>query len=574
MTSRVDRRLQQHRQQRRKRNGSIGGSILFLALALHFASNLVAFCSARDCHTSFRRAWRDLTCQEQDDFLDAIITVKDSGAYDEFIRVHLSVATRTHGPAEFLPWHRWFIWNFEKLLQQTTGKCMYIPYWDWERDAEWESESDVMHPATFGSWGATTGNGCTANGITDYHVPFRRSPGVNNGPTGCVTRNFIDGFSFTGEAQVLAMIANYNQFSDTSGSGFGFDQNDPAPEGSTNSFRIEFENGPHMLVHGIIAGHMGTNWSPSDPLFYLHHSNVDRIWTMWQDYWDHDTCPVNEYTAPWHYDSVWGLDRVLPYQPSVRLSSWDFRMVYSEDDREPAFPTVRDVMNNDGPNMSVRYQNSYLTALMPDYEPNPRLFQAATDSVPVKCNRNRWENSRKRRELERENHKEFIENVTKTTHKDIKELNERNFPDFYRSSLRGGDAQEIENNIGHYFRGPEENRVKNSLGGLGGHGVVIRSSGADIVDVTNDVCGKPPVFTLQEDRDEWDRLCRELPVNTSMAERLALLAESDCNRKGNPRSDAPEIRERISMTMMEAFSAPSSAYECFHRPGDPPAEVR
>ena len=107
MTSRVDRPLQQHRQQRRKRNGSIGGSILFLALALHFASNLVAFCSARDCHTSFRRAWRDLTCQEQDDFLDAIITVKDSGAYDEFIRVHLSVATRTHGPAEFLPWHRY-----------------------------------------------------------------------------------------------------------------------------------------------------------------------------------------------------------------------------------------------------------------------------------------------------------------------------------------------------------------------------------------------------------------------------------------------------------------------------------
>ena len=105
-----------------------------------------------------------------------------------------------------------------------------------------------------------------------------------------------------------------------------------------------------------------------------------------------------------------------------------------------------------------------------------------------------------------------------------------------------------------------------------GNGADARSSSVDIVQVTNDVCGRPPIFTLQEDRDRWDRLCRELPANTTIAERLAMLAESNCNRKGNPRSDAPEIRERISMTMLEAFSAPSSAYECFHRPGAPPAD--
>ena len=33
--------------------------------------------------------------------------VKDSGVYDEFIDVHLSVERLTHGPAEFLPWHRY-----------------------------------------------------------------------------------------------------------------------------------------------------------------------------------------------------------------------------------------------------------------------------------------------------------------------------------------------------------------------------------------------------------------------------------------------------------------------------------
>mmetsp|Transcript_25494 Transcript_25494/g.59729 ORF Transcript_25494/g.59729 Transcript_25494/m.59729 type:complete len:559 (-) Transcript_25494:133-1809(-) len=553
----------------RRQNGNMVRTFSILAFAISFLCTRISPCLGRDCHTSFRRAWRDLTCQEQDDFLTAIVRVKDSGAYDEFIDVHLAVAQFTHGPAEFLPWHRWFIWNFEKLLQETMGRCIYIPYWDWERDAEWEAESDVMHPATFGSWGATSGAGCAMNGITNYHPPFQQSPGVNNGPRGCVTRNFLEGWSFTGEAQILAMIANYNQFADTTGAGLFNDQSNPTEVGTTNSFRMEFENGPHMLVHGIIAGHMGSNWSPSDPLFYLHHANIDRIWTMWQDYWDHDTCSTDEYMAPWHYDSEWGLNRRLPFLAAERLSSWDFRMPYTDSD--PAYPTVRDVMNNDGPVMSVRYQNSYLNSLMPDYEPNPRLFQAATDTVPIKCNRDAWEWSRKRRNLEQEQkQKQNQEDLDHATpFKDLYITNistpQMVFPESRRSSLRGDGAQDIENNIEHYFRRSGD-RMKSSIAG---NSAGVRPTSADVVELTNDVCGLPPVFTLQEDRDEWDRFCRELPASTTIAERLALLAESDCKRRGDPRSDAPEIKERVSF---KAFDAPSSTYECFSRPESPPAK--
>ena len=457
-------------------------------------------------------------------------------------------------------WFRWFILNFEKLLQETTGKCIYIPYWDWERDAEWERFSDLMHPATFGAWGATNGMGCATNGITNYHPPFLRSPGINNGPSGCVTRDFLNGFSFTGEAQILAMVSNYNQFADTTGNAFFLDPSRPAPTGTTNSFHVEFENGPHMLVHGIIAGHMGTNWSPADPLFWLHHSNVDRIWTMWQDYWDHDTMDVADYSQPWHFDSNWGLDQPLAYRPSERLSSWDFRMQYR--DKEPAFPTVRDVMSNDSPLMSVRYQNSYLNTLMPNYEPNPRLFQTASDAVPVKCDRNAWEWNRNRNRNLNQEQKQEAETETEIEDNNTIVLTASSTKtntdtETFRSSLRGNDAQEIEDNLESFFRAPNS-------------GSSSTSASDSIEVVANEYCGRPPVFTLQEDRDEWDRLCRELPASTSMAERLALLAESDCNRKGNPRSDAPEIRERISMTMLRAFDAPSSAYECFHRPDRPP----
>jgi len=91
-------------------SGFVSRSIIFITMTiLYWSTTLLSFCSARDCHTSFRRAWRDLSCQEQDDFLEAVTLVKDSGIYDEFIDVHLEVASLTHGPAAFLPWHRYVL---------------------------------------------------------------------------------------------------------------------------------------------------------------------------------------------------------------------------------------------------------------------------------------------------------------------------------------------------------------------------------------------------------------------------------------------------------------------------------
>ena len=38
---------------------------------------------------------------------------------------------------------------------------------------------------------------------------------------------------------------------------------------------------PHNGVHNWMGGNMATMLSPRDPLFYLHHSNCDRIWANW-----------------------------------------------------------------------------------------------------------------------------------------------------------------------------------------------------------------------------------------------------------------------------------------------------
>jgi hypothetical protein len=48
-------------------------------------------------------------------------------------------------------------------------------------------------------------------------------------------------------------------------------------------FKSALENGPHNAVHNAIGGDMTTAASPTDPLFFMHHANVDRLWYQWRE---------------------------------------------------------------------------------------------------------------------------------------------------------------------------------------------------------------------------------------------------------------------------------------------------
>ena len=38
----------------------------------------------------------------------------------------------------------------------------------------------------------------------------------------------------------------------------------------------------HNQVHNWVGGIMKTMYSPTDPIFWLHHAEVDRLWHIWQ----------------------------------------------------------------------------------------------------------------------------------------------------------------------------------------------------------------------------------------------------------------------------------------------------
>jgi len=47
-------------------------------------------------------------------------------------------------------------------------------------------------------------------------------------------------------------------------------------------FQRSLELGSHAAVHIAIGGTMNSPSSPADPIFFLHHANLDRIWSEWQ----------------------------------------------------------------------------------------------------------------------------------------------------------------------------------------------------------------------------------------------------------------------------------------------------
>lgn len=229
-----------------------------------------------------RRSIYSLTPAEVTRLVNAINTMRANGTYNTFMQRHMnSMMTLTpandsttqrnvahRGPA-FLPWHRAFIWEFEQELRRI-DPTVSLPYWPFEEETAGQLPR-VFSANYFGG----DGNTAQSDRVTDG--PFaswnivrrigRQQGGQQNLPT---------------QANIAAImnLTNYDS-APYSESSTGFR---PAIEGWTGNANAPW--GVHNGVHAYIGGDMAAETMDvnvvNDPIFFLMHANVDRLWWQWQ----------------------------------------------------------------------------------------------------------------------------------------------------------------------------------------------------------------------------------------------------------------------------------------------------
>jgi tyrosinase len=159
-----------------------------------------------------------------------------------------------HGNWSFLPWHRAYILAFENICREFSGKPDFaLPYWDWTTDREF--------PAAF------------AAGDRNSNPLNHARPGVDAG--------FRLADDMVGP-QVISRIMlspDFEAFGNTRprGQDSAAAQWQQRPGSST-----ELEFNPHNSVHNAVGGNMAmVPLASRDPVFFLHHANVDRLWSAW-----------------------------------------------------------------------------------------------------------------------------------------------------------------------------------------------------------------------------------------------------------------------------------------------------
>jgi tyrosinase len=206
-----------------------------------------------------RKDAQTLSAGERDRFLAAFATLNGGGAgrFRDFREMHTGVVDpEAHGNRGFLPWHRAYLLDLERELQ-AIDPSVALPYWRFDQAAPRVFTRDFMGvPDQFGRVDFVPGHPF-GTWRTDGTLGIVRAPGFlpGNAPFGLLT-----------EVATIALGG-------------------AAPNASYGGFAV-MEGNPHGSAHGSFNGFIGfIDSAPRDPLFFLLHCNVDRLWAKWQ--WVH-----------------------------------------------------------------------------------------------------------------------------------------------------------------------------------------------------------------------------------------------------------------------------------------------
>lgn len=182
----------------------------------------------------------------------------------------------------FLPWHRLYLYYFERIVRAAvqsvdevsdeTKAAWALPYWNYERDEQSRSLPPAFRAPTLA-------------GTTDANPLFitQRKPGRNAGTP----------LAFNDVRSDLARQPQAFALPDREPEGFGGPAVGPSHLGEVDGAAPgPLEIAPHGAVHVQVGG-SSRQGDPEDgymslfetagldPIFWLHHCNIDRLWEVW-----------------------------------------------------------------------------------------------------------------------------------------------------------------------------------------------------------------------------------------------------------------------------------------------------
>jgi tyrosinase len=216
----------------------------------------------------FRRSVEKLTAGQLRALRDAfskVYGISDERGYQYHAGIHgyplPAYCDMAHGhPEYFLPWHRAYLYFFERALRAQNANAS-LPWWDWTSPG---SQADGI-PAAY----ATAKVGKRDNPLNRAKVnPEAVAQGRRRGDPRPATTQREPGRPGTVPLPTTGwlndLIDNHSSFADFSN-------------------RLERTHGD---IHVWVGGHMeDIAFAAYDPIFWAHHTMIDRVWSLWQLKW-------------------------------------------------------------------------------------------------------------------------------------------------------------------------------------------------------------------------------------------------------------------------------------------------
>ena len=209
-----------------------------------------------------RKNFLDMTDLERCRYIRAVkiaSTVEPfKSTYDQLISIHQQLFC--DGIHYFLPWHRWYILEYENILCQVDCRVT-VPYWDWSLDSNNAFTSDVWNSDLC----IYTGLGGNGNPLCVTTGPFA-TPGWQLTPSAqnaCLRRDFTGMMPDCTVVQgvLSTTVSNFDYF--------------------LYALKAMLHDNVHFYIGGTMSDLHGA--SPNAPEFFLHHGFIDKIWGDWQE---------------------------------------------------------------------------------------------------------------------------------------------------------------------------------------------------------------------------------------------------------------------------------------------------